>query len=369
VISARLLVAPAPSIWIALGVVVGLGALNKYSMFLFAAVFSAGIVLTSARRQLLTPWPWLAAFLAAAIFSPHVVWELNHGSPSLEFMRRATGLKMTSISPIDFVKEQIVVTNPAIAICWMAGLVGLLFSRRLASWRAHGIAFLVSAAVLIASGKSRASYLAPSYTLLFPAGGVFLEQWTAAHRWIRPVALGVWIVAGLATLPLALPVLPVDRLIGYQQSIGFAPRAEEHARLGPLPQFMADRFGWREMAAAIEQAYLRLPEDERAHTWVFARNYGEAAAIEYFSPMLRGKVLSGHNNYHLWFPSGWDGSEVLVIGDTKTDVEKAFDDVVEVGRGPDNPLSMPYERRLPIYLGRHPHQTLEQLRVAIKHYD
>ena len=53
----------------------------------------------------------------------------------------------------------------------------------------------------------------------------------------------------------------------------------------------------------------------RARTYVFTRNYGEAAAIEYFSPALRGRVLSGHNNYYLWFPSGWDGSEILVVGD------------------------------------------------------
>jgi hypothetical protein len=43
--------------------------------------------------------------------------------------------------------------------------------------------------------------------------------------------------------------------------------------------------------------------------------------------------------------------------------------VREVGRTGDNPYAMPYERDLPILLGRQPTQTIEQLRAAIKHYD
>ena len=132
---------------------------------------------------------------------------------------------------------------------------------------------------------------------------------------------------------------------------------------------MADRFGWEEMAAAVERAYRALPPEEQRHTYVFTRDYGEAGAVEYFSPLLRDRVLSGHNNYYLWFPQGWDGSELLVIGATAEDLRKAFADVREVGRTGDNPYAMPYERDLPILLGRQPMQAIEQLRAAIKHYD
>ena len=368
-VTARLLVEPSPALWVALGVVVGLGLLNKYSMFMFAAGLGVGLLLTPARRQLLAPWPWVAGFMAALLLSPHLLWEIRHGSPSLEFMRNATNFKMAAVAPLDFIKQQILVTNPVIAFFWLTGLLGSLFSARLAPWRAHGIAFLVSAAILIASGKSRAGYLAPSYMLVLPAGGVMFEHLVPEHlAWLRRAILILMTAAGLAMLPLALPILPVDDLIEYEHALGFAPRAEERTRLGPLPQFMADRFGWREMAGAVERAYLALPAEERARTWVFTRNYGEAAAIEYFSPLLRDRVLSGHNNYYIWFPQGWDGSEILVIGDSEEDVRKAFADVREVGTT-DHPLAMPYERNLTIYLGRSPIQSLEEIRRAIKHYD
>jgi hypothetical protein len=367
-ISGRLLTQPTASGWIALGVVIGLGALTKYSMFMFPAGFCAGLLLSRQRKQFLTPWPWIAGALAALIFLPHVIWEARNGGPSLEFMHNATALKMTAIGPIDFLKEQLLVTNPAIAIVWVAGLIALLASPRLRPWRPHGIAFLVSVLILIASGKSRAAYLAPSYTLLLPAGGIGLGS-VMRMRALRLAALSIVIAGGLATVPFALPVLSVDTLIAYQRFTGFTPRAEEHARLGPLPQFMADRFGWRELAAAVERAYQALPPEEQASTYVFTRNYGEAGAIEYFSPALRDRVLSGHNNYHLWFPQDWGGRELLVIGDREVDVRKAFRTVRQVGLIPDSPYSMPYERKLPILLGTEPIQTIEQLRNAIKHYN
>ena len=368
-LTARLLIEPTPRRWLAFGLVVGLGLLNKYSMAMLPMGFVVGLLATPARRQLLTPWPYLAGVVAIAVFSPHVIWEIRHGNPSLEFMQRATQLKMMAVSPFAFIKEQLLITNPVLAMVWVAGLLGLLFSRRLRPWRAHGLAFLVSMAVLLASGKSRAAYLAPSYMLLMPAGGVMIESLVSSRLvWTRRIALSTAAITSALLLPMSLPILPVDTLIAYQRALGFTPRAEEHAALGPLPQFMADRFGWREMAAAVDAAYMALPPDERAKTYVFTRNYGEAAAIEYFSPALRGRVLSGHNNYFLWFPSGWDGSEILVVGDKEADVRKAFADVQRVGVT-DHPLAMPYERHLTVFLGRHPLLTLDQIRAAVKHFD
>jgi 4-amino-4-deoxy-L-arabinose transferase-like glycosyltransferase len=369
-ISARLLITPTPARWAALGLLIGLGTLTKYSMLMFPAGLCLGMLASPSRRQFLTPGPWIGGLIAAAIAAPHFVWEARHGWPSLEFMHNATAIKMTAVAPLDFLRGQILVSNPVFALVWLAGLAGLLAMRSLRPWRPHGVAFLFSTAVLMASGRSRASYLAPSYMLLLPAGGVVFETWISERRrWMRRAVVGIGVLAGLATLPLALPVLPVDALIRYQSALGFTPRAEEHSRLGPLPQFIADRFGWREMALAVERAYDALPEDERARTYVFTRNYGEAAAVEYFAPRLRGRVLSGHNSYHLWFPQGWSGSEVLVIGDSAADVRKAFADVQEVGRTGSSPWAMPYERDLAILIGRGPLLDLPALHRAIKHYD
>ena len=63
-----------PGTWLWLGLVLGLGLLNKTSMLWFGGAAFLALLLTHHRRALLTPGPWLAAALAGLIFLPHVIW-------------------------------------------------------------------------------------------------------------------------------------------------------------------------------------------------------------------------------------------------------------------------------------------------------
>jgi hypothetical protein len=62
------------------------------------------------------------------------------------------------------------------------------------------------------------------------------------------------------------------------------PSSAESLELAELPQFYADMFGWEELARDVSAVYRTLPEAERATAVVFARNYGEAGALEYYAP-------------------------------------------------------------------------------------
>ena len=70
----------------------------------------------------------------------------------------------------------------------------------------------------------------------------------------RPSQVWSWLV-GLLIMPFALPVLPVDVFVRYQNALGMAPRTEERQEMGLLPQQYADMFGWEEMAALVGEAY------------------------------------------------------------------------------------------------------------------
>jgi hypothetical protein len=61
-----------------LGVVMGLGALNKVSMLWFMAGLGVGLVLTPQRRWLRTPWPWAAGVIAGGCLVPFVAWQLQN---------------------------------------------------------------------------------------------------------------------------------------------------------------------------------------------------------------------------------------------------------------------------------------------------
>jgi len=341
--------------WIALGAVLGLGLMNKISVLWLGGGIAAGLLLTSHRRALLTPGPWLAGAVAAAIFAPYLLWESANGWPTLEFMRNAQQAKMVEVSLGAFVSQQLLNANPVAALLWIPGLLYGLLAPGGRKGRVFSIVYLAVFAILFLAGRSRASYLAPAYPPLYAMGGIAIGRLAGTRAWLRwaPVALATLVLAmGAVALPLALPVLPVKQYIAYSKALGQAPRTEERTELAELPQQYADMFGWEELARAVAEAYHALPPEERAGCTIFGHNYGEAGAIDFFGPRLGlPPAISGHNSYWFWGPRGWDGSAILVIGGSGQEALREFDYVKQVGRVPGK-YAMPYERDLPIWYCR-----------------
>jgi hypothetical protein len=159
----------------------------------------------------------------------------------------------------------------------------------------------------------------------------------------------------------ALPILPVELFIRYQQMIGIRPSVGERIEANALPQYYADMFGWPELAGKVAAIYWSLPPQKRAHAAFFGNNYGEAAAIDVFGARHGlPPAISGHNNYYLWGPGRADGSVLIIIGgDTKhySDLFRAW----HVAGHIDTPLARPNETGQPIYV-------LEGMKVPLARY-
>jgi 4-amino-4-deoxy-L-arabinose transferase-like glycosyltransferase len=68
-----------PALWLCAGAAAGLACLSKYSALFLAPGAVLWLALSPAgRRMLRTPWPWLAAVIAAGIFSLNVAWNAEH---------------------------------------------------------------------------------------------------------------------------------------------------------------------------------------------------------------------------------------------------------------------------------------------------
>ena len=337
-------------IWVALGVVFGVGLLNKHSMGFLAVALAVGLLATNARRVLRTPGPWMAAAIAAAIFTPHLVWQAQNGWPTLEFVRNAQAFKIADESPASFIGQQCLLMQPLNAPIWIAGLWFLLARPPRKEWRLFGWAFLVLLLFFVAQ-QAKPYYLTPYYPVLLAAGAIAIERLSARRRLARAAGVALLTIGGAALAPLALPILPVETFIAYSQRLGITPSSGERHELGVLPQHFADMFGWEDLARRISDVYQSLPEDEKSTARVFARNYGQAGALELF----RGRyplppVISPHNNYWFWGP-GPDGGTLIIIGGKPEENRQAFEHVEEVARTSCR-LCMPYERNVPIYIGR-----------------
>src|SRR5215471_214834 len=84
--------------WAWLGVVLGLGLLNKISILWLGMGLVIGLVLTPHRRVFQKGGPFLTAAIAGAMFVPHLLWQVQNSWPTVEFMRNATAHKMVAVS-------------------------------------------------------------------------------------------------------------------------------------------------------------------------------------------------------------------------------------------------------------------------------
>jgi 4-amino-4-deoxy-L-arabinose transferase-like glycosyltransferase len=349
-------------LWILFGLVAGLGLENKYSMGFLGVGLVVGLALTPARRHFLDKWLWVGGALAAVLFLPHVMWEVHHHFPTAEFIRNATVEKNLPMTLWAFLLQSILMVQPATLPIWLAGLAFLFLSPPGRTYRVLGWIYLTVVAILLTGTNSKPYYLAPAFLLLLPAGAVAAETFLSRPRWgwVKPAYLGVLALGGVLLAPLALPILPVETLLKYQDCIGVHPGASERGYYDMrITQILADRLGWPEMTAEVAQIYNRLSPEEKAECVIGARNYGEAGAIDFFGRQYGlPNAISDHNNYWIWGPGEKPGTLLLVIGGSKQDYQTRYEDVQDVAVF-DYPCAGEYGEH--IFICRHPKQTLQQL--------
>lgn len=192
-------------LWIVFGMVVGIGLENKWSLVFICAGLGVGLLFSVHRRHLISKWFWFGAVIAALLNLPHLLWQVHNGWPTLEFIRNATANKNLRISLPEFVRDLTNIMNPFNLVMWISGLLGLVFSIRLRSFRFLAIAFAATTAIfLLQNGKPY--YLAPFFPVLFGAGAVAIEAVTSLRfKAARIVLVVVLIVGGLIAAPFAQP--------------------------------------------------------------------------------------------------------------------------------------------------------------------
>lgn len=348
-------------LWIAFGVIAGLGLENKYSIAIFAFGLLAGLLVSTQRKLLFTPWLFAGGGVALILFLPNLLWNIHHHWPFLELMHniRVSG-KDVALPPLAFLAQQILMIGPNTFPFWIGGLLFYFFSRTAKPFRAFGWAFVITIGFfLMAHGKDY--YSAPTYAIVLAAGAVAAEHLLSkpifdARPWVRamlkPLAFA-WLIAGvLLILPLELPVLPIDRFLKFQEHLPIQSSRTERSQIGAaLPQYYADEFNWEEMVQAVARVYHTLTPAEQMKTAIFADNYGEAAAIDFFGAKYGlPKAISGHQSYFLWGPRGYTGEIVIRIGAPIEDVRSGYESV-KVAATIENPYALFYETR-PILLCR-----------------
>ena len=135
--------------WLAAGMFGGLSLLSKFTVVMLLPAVAAFMLVPDWRlRQLRSPYPWLAALIGLALFSPVLIWNYQHDWASLRFQAvRATAAHEFSLRTV----------GDYIGLQW--GLVGfvlfpvVLSGLGFTAWRGYRnrepVAILLSTAVIV----------------------------------------------------------------------------------------------------------------------------------------------------------------------------------------------------------------------------
>ncbi|MGD0966648.1 MAG: glycosyltransferase family 39 protein [Candidatus Aquilonibacter sp.] len=343
------------------GLVGGLAFETKYTILLWTIALALGVALCGPRSIFRSRDLWIGIGIAVVIALPNAIWQAAHGFPFLELVRNDSSGNLIG-SPIGFVLQQAFIANVLLAPLWLTGIIAPFVSARLAPFRFLAVTF-VAMGVLIYLTHGKAYYFAGAYPTIFALGA-------AACTMLPRVLIGIWAVLAYAdaalALPFVLPILPPERLKLMYAHTSMKPM--ERAGIGaPIPQNLADEFGWRDVARSVEDVYTSLPQADRAKAAIFGSNYGEAAAVDVYDHDLP-PAISGNNNYYLWGPRGYDGSVVIAIDVDPAQWATFCDSARVVAHFGVSPYAMPYEVNRPIVLCRGMHPPLPQLWPQFKHY-
>ncbi|NLH50468.1 MAG: glycosyltransferase family 39 protein [Myxococcales bacterium] len=347
----RLIKTENPRLWLWFGLIAGLGLENKTSIGFFGVSLVAAMAATPLRRHFRFWQFWAGGSIAALLLLPHLLWQIHHDWPTLEFMRNASLYKNMPTTLLSFFTGQLLMIGPLNTPVWLAGLLSLFLARDGRRYAVFGIVYLLLFVTFhLTNGK--VYYLSPAYPLLLAPGAVWLEKALARRRWAQAAAVGLLAVGGMAVAPLAIPVLAPEPFLRYQDALGMRAPQQERAHSGALPQHLGDRLGWEEFVALVADAYARLEPADRAKCAVLVSNYGEAGAINQLGARYGlPRAISGYMNYYLWGPGDATGEVLLAYWPRKEDLVPLFDRVDEVARF-HHPYVMARQNDRPLFLCR-----------------
>ena len=286
-------------LWLAVGVVTGIGLENKDTLLFFGAGLAVGLVLSRRWDIVRSKWAWAALGIAVLIWVPNLAWQAANGWPQVTMAQAISayaGDNRAQIVPLLWL-----FTGPLLFPVSAAGLVWLLVAKAAAQWRAIGIAALVALALVVITG-GKAYYAIGSAPVFMAAGAILLDRWLSRGRVRLKEAgfAGAAVISGALIALLTLPILPVAT---YAKT--------------SLPSAVPDtanEVGWPRFVATVEEVVDALPAEQRAHAVILANDYSEASPLILLGAGLP-PVYSGHNAYWDWGPPPADRTVVVHVGD------------------------------------------------------
>lgn len=271
--------------WLAIGAMIGLGMMTRYTMGVYVIALVLATLITSARKYLSSKWLWAGAVLALLIFLPNLIWQIQHDFISLDY-QSAIHERDVSIGRADsYLPEQLLMANPFMLPFWIAGL---LFCFRESKYRMIGFMYIFPVLTFLLL-QGRGYYPAPTYVMLVAAGMFVFDRWLGTLKpkpalLYRALGWSALLLGFIFVAVLGLPIAPVNSAV-------WNINREVH-------DDFTEQIGWQDLTEQVAKVYNALPPEEKAHAGIMAGNYGEAGALDLYGAEYNlPKVISPVNSF------------------------------------------------------------------------
>ncbi len=374
---ARMLNGAGQRLWLLAGLLLGLGMLTKLTVLFLGLTIFVSLWLIPERKWYRQPWIWLGALIALCCSIPYVLWQWSHGWYFLSYASTYAG-RTTHASPVlEFLWHQLFPNNLASAPVWLSGLLLLLFRKQWTPYRFFGYCYLVLGLAIFFLG-GQFYFIIPMYGVLIAAGSVGIERWLdreaehgRARRGSRVAIPIVYLLLSAPTLPFVVPLLPVDLLIEYVRPVGVTAGIKtEDSQIRDLPQPVADRFGWEEMARDVAKVYHEAQDTSAEVIGIAAADWGEASALHVYREKFGLPEPISADGWYYFNTLQHDDfrQRYVVIGNSSAQLRSIFERVEQKAVF-TNPYCRPNEDNNPIYLCSRPKVNLRDYWIVYHRMD
>ncbi|MSU59048.1 MAG: phosphatase PAP2 family protein [Pedosphaera sp.] len=275
--------------WFWVGLWMGLGFLSKYTelfQLLCWAVFFA--LWKPARVHLRRPGPWLALVVNALCALPVLIWNQQHGWPTIAHLGKNAGMSKSWALDLDkldnlgeFFLQELGLLNPVFFIG--TGWAAIAFWRRYRDDARLVYFFSMGAPVFLVylgwtlHSSVLPNWIAPGVLPLFCMMIIFWERRRQEGvRFFQP-----WFVAGIAGGLTAVVLMHDTSIVGKLTSRPIPPNID------PLNRVR----GWKETAAAVGVARAKL-QAEGKPVFIIGGHYGITSLVSFYLPESHGVAAS-----------------------------------------------------------------------------
>ena len=251
--------------WLLAGVGLGLGLISKYTaIVIIGSIFFFLLFSRKYRKELLTPYPYLAVVVAFALFSPVIYWNASRGWASFLFQstERASEVRSLRITYIlQLFSSQLFMLTPLLFVYLFK-----CFTRTVKNWKEYetlqlffwtAFIIIIGFSLVSLSSLVKMNWLLPGFLPLLAIIAVqYYDKFLHPGKWIRSGYIFSILLVLVGHLVMVIPNIPLGN--GNTWS------------------------GWEDAAEHISEIQKEYGGEEEC--FIFTNGYKSASLIKFYLP-------------------------------------------------------------------------------------